>query len=225
MLAVPDQVGDPRHRAVLVHDLADDARGRETGQSGEVDRRLGLPRALQHTTRARAQREDMAGLDEVVGGRGRVDRDLDRVGPVVGGDAGRHTLARLDRDGERRAERSLVLVRHLAQAELLAALGREAEADQATAVRRHEVHGLGRDELRRDREIAFVLAVLVVDDDHEPARPDLLDRFLDGGEDGARCLGAHTAHRTPTVDVLYACRTTGAGAGARRTWRARRPRG
>ena len=104
---------------------------------------------------------------------------------------GRDAFAGLDRDRERGAEGRLVLVRHLAQPELLAPLGREAEADQPAPVRRHEVDGLGRDELRRDREVALVLAVLVVDDDDEPSRADLLDRLLDGREDGAGCLGAH----------------------------------
>ena len=47
-----------------------------------------------------------------------MDRDLDRVAAVGGGDAGRHAFARLDRDGERRAERRLVVVGHRPQAEL-----------------------------------------------------------------------------------------------------------
>ncbi len=224
MLAVPDQVGDAGHRAVLVHDLADDAGGGEPGEPREVDGGLGLSRALQDAARARAEREDVAGLDEVVRRRGRVDRDLDRVGPVVGRDPGRDALARLDRDGERGAERRLVLVGHLAQAELLAPLGREAEADQPPPVGRHEVDRLGRDELRGDREVALVLAILVVDDDHEPARADLLDRLLDGREDGVGCLGAH-----PRIVPRRATRPTalarGPRAGARRTSRARRPRG
>ena len=111
--------------------------------------------------------------------------------PVVGGDAGRHTLTGLDRDREGSPERGLVLVGHLAQAELLAPLRCQAEADQPTAVGRHEVHRLGSHELRGDREVALVLAVLVVDDDHEPARSDLLDRLFDGRETVSGCLGAH----------------------------------
>ena len=129
------------------------------------------------------------------GGRGGVDGDLDRPRPVGGGDAGRDAVARLDRDRERRAERRLVLVGHLAQAELVAALWREAQADQPAAVGRHEVDRVGRHELRRDRQVALVLAVLVVDDDDEPARPDLLDRLLDRGERAGLRLGggAHPA--------------------------------
>ena len=112
---------------------------------------------------------------------------------------GRDAVARLDRDRERRAELRLVLVGHLAEPELVAALGGQAEADQPAAVRRHEVDGVGRDELRGDREVALVLAVLVVDDDDEAARADLVDRLLDGGE-GARLGLGHArspGHRNP----------------------------
>ena len=48
-------------------------------------------------------------------------------------------------------------------------LRRQAQADQAAAVRGHEVDGLGRHELGGDGEVALVLAVLVVDHDHELA--------------------------------------------------------
>ena len=113
-----------------------------------------------------------------------IDRDLNRVRPVMGGDTGRHALACLDRDRERGTERRLVHVRHLTQTELVAALGCQAEADQPAAVRRHEVDRLRRDELGGDREITLVLAVRVVADDDETARADLLDRLLDAGERG-----------------------------------------
>ena len=59
-------------------------------------------------------------------------------------------------------------------------------------MRGHEVDRLGRRELRRDREIALVLAVGVVDDDDELALADVLDRLLDRRERallgrGSRC--------------------------------------
>ena len=146
--------------------------------------------------------------------RARVDRDLDRARAVVRGDPGRDALARLDRDGEGGPERRLVLVGHLAQAELVAALLGQAEADEAARVRDHEVDRLGRGELGRDREVALVLAVLVVDDDDEAALADLLDRLLDGGE-GA--FGAGAAAIVTAASYR--------GAAFRRTWRARRSRG
>jgi hypothetical protein len=49
----------------------------------------------------------------------------------------------------------------------------------------HEVDGLRGCELRRNGEVALVLAVGRVDDDHELALADVLDRLFDRGE-GAR---------------------------------------
>ena len=106
LAAVLDEVVHPRHRAVVVHHLADHARRREPRQAGQVDGGLGLPGALEHPALLGLQREDVAGLDEVTGAGGRVDRGLDRAGTVVGGDAGGDALAGLDRDGERRLERA-----------------------------------------------------------------------------------------------------------------------
>ena len=49
------------HRAVLVHHLAQHAAGREAGEPGQIDRRLGLAAALEHPARAGPQREHVAG--------------------------------------------------------------------------------------------------------------------------------------------------------------------
>ena len=53
---------------------------------------------------------------------------------------------------------------------------------EPTGVRRHEIDRIGRRELRRDRQVALVLAILVVDDDDHPALADVLDRLLDRRE-------------------------------------------
>ena len=84
----------------------------------------------------------MAGLHEVPRPALGVDRDLDRVRAVVRGDAGRDAVARLDRDRERRFERRLVLGRHQVEAELVAALGRQRQADQPAPLLGHEVDRL-----------------------------------------------------------------------------------
>ena len=191
-LAVRNEVGHAGHRPVLVHDLADDAGRVEAGETGEVDRRLGLPGALEHSSRPRPQREHVAGLDEVVRALGRIDGHLDRARPVGRRDAGGDAFASLDRDRERRLEGRLVVVGHRLQAELGAPLRAEAEADEAPAVRGHEVDRLRRGELRGDGEVALVLPVGRVDDHHELPLADVLDRLLDGGERGLRVdLRAH----------------------------------
>ncbi len=80
--------------------------------------------------------------------------------------------------------------RHEIEPELVAALGLHRQADEPAALAGHEVDDLGRRELRGDREVALVLAVLVVaDDDHAPCL-DVCDRVLDGRERGC---GLHRA--------------------------------
>ena len=71
---------------------------------------------------------------------------------------------------------------HLRQIELGEPLFRHRHADQAAAVLGHEVDRLRRDLLRRDGQIAFVLAIFVVDDDDHLAVADGLDRVLDRRE-------------------------------------------
>src|SRR5829696_369003 len=53
-------------------------------------------------------------------------------------------------------------------------------------MRSHEVDRVGGDELGGHREVALVLAVLRVADDHHLAVADVLDRFLDRAERGIR---------------------------------------
>ncbi len=43
-----DEVGQPRHGAVVVHDLADHAGGIESGKTRKIDGRLGMAGAHQH---------------------------------------------------------------------------------------------------------------------------------------------------------------------------------
>ena len=62
-----------------------------------------------------------------------VDRDLDRVGAVVGGDPGADPAGGLDRDREGGLQRRLVLRRHQVEAEPFAALARSAPGRSARA--------------------------------------------------------------------------------------------
>ena len=64
---------------------------------------------------------------------------------------------------------------HHRQLEPLDLLLGEREADEAPAVGRHEVDGVGRDELGGHRQVALVLAILVVDEDDHLAGADVGD--------------------------------------------------
>ena len=74
----------------------------------------------------------------------------------------------------------LVLGRHELESELLDAVRRHRQADQAAAVPRHEIDDHGLAFLRGNDEIAFVLAVLVVDEDEHAAVTGVFDHLLDG---------------------------------------------
>ena len=176
--------GSPRHLAVAFHDLTDHGAGLQTGQTAEVNGRLGLAGADERAAVARAQREHVPGRDEIIGCCVRVHQHLHGSGPIRGGDSGRHARARLDRDGERRPQRGGVgaLIDHQPQAEPVEALAVHRHADQPAAVGSHEIDRLRGRELRRDRQIALVLAILVVGDDQRFAVGERLDRFLDGTE-------------------------------------------
>jgi hypothetical protein len=62
-----------------------------------------------------------------------------------------------------------VALHHERQVELVGPFCGERGTDQARRVAHEERHGLRRGVLRGDDEIALVLTVLVVDDDHHPA--------------------------------------------------------
>ncbi len=74
-----------------------------------------------------------------------------------------------------------VVLGHQRQAELLDPLARQRQADQAARMLGHEVDRFGRRPLRRDHEVALVLAVLVVDEDEHPTLAGFLDDVLGRG--------------------------------------------
>src|SRR5579875_2108999 len=188
--AVLGQVGYPRHRPVVVHDLTDHAGGDEARQPRQVNRRLRLSDALERSSGLGLQREHVSGLHQLPRAGLRVYRHLNGARAVRCGDAGADAGTRLDGDGERRLERRFVLGGHEVETELLAALGCQRKADQPPPLLGHEVDGLGRHELGGHRQIALVLAILVVADHHHLALADVLDRLLDRRE-----WALHRCHR------------------------------
>src|SRR5579863_95059 len=185
--AVPGQVGDASHGAVVVHDLAYHPGRYQTCKPCEVDRRLRLPDSLERPTRPGLEREHVPRLYQLTRAGLGIDRHLNRASPVGCGYAGADPRACFDGDRERCLERRLVLCRHQIEAELVAALRGQRQADQAASLLGHEVDRLGSDELGGHRQIALVLAVLVVADHHHLALADVLDRVLDRRERALDC--------------------------------------
>ena len=156
--------------------------GIEARQARQVHAGFGLAGAHQHAAVACAQRENVPGAGQVAGLAARVDGSQDGAGAVRRGDAGGDALARVDGLAEGGAEVGGVLRGHQRQAQVVAAGGGKAQADQAAPVRRHEIDDFRRDFLGRDGEIAFVLAVLVVNHHQDASGADLLNGFGNGRE-------------------------------------------
>ncbi len=66
--------------------------------------------------------------------------------------------------------------------ELIEPIGHHGEANEPAAVSRHEVDGVWRDAIGGHREVAFVLAVLIVHDDDHLARGNRRDGAFDARE-------------------------------------------
>src|SRR5262249_1480830 len=178
-----NKVWKPRHGAVVVHDLADDSGGIKPGKPRKIDGGLSVAGANEHAALLGDEREHMAGSHNVAIVLGRIDGDGNGVGAVMRRDAGRHAFARFDRYGEGRGMPDAVRARHHLEMELLGALGCERKANQPAAVLCHEVDGVWRRHLRGNDEVAFVFALLGIDQDEHAAVARVLDHLLDGREE------------------------------------------
>ncbi|MCY1450942.1 hypothetical protein D9M71_677830 [compost metagenome] len=120
------------------------------------------------------------------------------MGAVIGRDAGGDTLGRLDADGEVGLELRGIGLHHRRQAQVGGALAGERQAHQAAAVGDHEVDVRRLDQLGGHDQVAFVLAVFVIDDDHHAAQADVLEDLGDGSEIHARvsCTWGATSRST-----------------------------
>ena len=78
--------------------------------------------------------------------------------------------------------RRLVVTDHLLQAKLTTAIVGQGQANQAARVADHEVDGFRRDMLGRHDQVAFVLAIFLINQDDHAASLQLRDDFFNGGE-------------------------------------------
>ena len=122
------------------------------------------------------------GRAQVVRTRARIDGGEDGRRAIRGGDARARRPLRVDRHVERVSNRVVFCWTIGGMSSSVEPFLRHRDADQPPAVRGHEVDDLRRDLLRRYGQIAFVLAILIVDDDDHLAVANRLDRVLDGGE-------------------------------------------
>ena len=184
------QIGPPGHGAVVLHDLAEHASGRQAGQPRQVHRSFGLSTADEHAAFARDERKDVPRSHEIPGRRRGRHCRADGRRPVCGADAGGHAPGRLDRDGERRLKGRFVVADHQGQVELARLVRRQRQADEPPAVGGHEVDGFRRRFFSGQDEIALVLAVLVVGEDDHPPRAKVVQGALDAIDALATAGGA-----------------------------------
>ena len=172
--------------------------GLQPGEARQIDRGLGLAGAHQHAA-LRARAAETCGRDAP--GRRRW---------IVGSMATRMVWARsaAEMPVVTPSRASMVTVNAVPkrdefccvmrkQTQMVGALFGEREADEAAPVAGHEVDGLGRDVLGGQREVALVLAVLVVDHDDHAAGADLLDR--------AGHVGERASMRSEGASVMSYC--------------------
>jgi len=139
----------------------------------------------QRAALARHQRKNVPRRDDVGGTLCGVDRRGDGPRPIGSGDAGRDTLARLDRLSESRAVARAIASDHRLELELLGASAGERETNKAAAVAGHEVHRVRRRHLRGDHEVALVLALFGVDEHDHAAIAHVLEDLRDRGQAAA----------------------------------------
>ena len=200
-----DQVWNASHLAVVAHDFADNAGRLKAGQASEVDGGFSLPGANQNAAPPGTQREDVARANEIGSGRFGVDGSTDGVSAVGGGNAGSNAFAGFNGLREGGAEARRILLRHRKEPQVIGSFFSQRKADKPAPVAGHEVDGFGSDVLRRERQVAFVLAVFVVDNHHHAAGADFRNGARDVGErglEGAFALGHRNSFHSRRLGAL-----------------------
>ncbi len=174
-----DQIGQTRHRAVVLEHFANHRCRLKPGQLGEIATGFGMSGAHQHATFACDDREGVSRHHEI--GRLGVARHrrLHGACAILRRDARRHAFSGFDRGRECGAVRARIVVCHLHQTELAGACFGDRQADETACVRHHEIDRLRRHVVGGQDDIAFVFAIFIVNqNDHAPGA-DFNDDFLD----------------------------------------------
>ena len=155
------EVRQPGHVAVRPHDFADYPCRRQTGQAREVHGSFGMAGALQHAAGARRKREDMAGAGKVARHSLFIQQHLDGVRPIIGADAGGHSMTGIHRLGKSRAH----IVGLMGDGRARDVQLRQTLGGHGNLIRRghgrHEINGAWRN-LGGSHPIAFVLAAFII---------------------------------------------------------------
>ena len=169
------QLWHARHGAVLVQYFDECRRRLQSGQSCQVDGRLGVSGPPQHALVLGVEGVDVAGAPEVRRLAVGVGQCTDGRSAVVGADACSATFQQVHGDGERCAQHRRVLLHLVGQLQFACTTDGDGCAEHAAPVLQHEVHLLRCDGFGGSDEVALVLAVFVVHNDDEFALSEVLD--------------------------------------------------
>ncbi len=170
-----DQIRQTGHGSVLLHDLADDSGGIESGKLGEIDSRLGMPSAAEHPPVLGLEREDMAGLDEIAGERVGVGKNAYRRGAVFHADASGSSRSGIDRYGEVGFEKLAVPRDHSLKPKAVGAFGCDRHTDKSASELHHEIDGGWSHFGSGHDQVPFIFAVGIVGHDDHSAALDVCD--------------------------------------------------
>jgi len=165
------------HRTVVIHNLADDTGWFQPCKPGQIDRPFRLAGSHEYTAASAPEREHVARPNKIVGFGVRPDGCEYGCRAVGRGNARGDTVPGFDRNSECRPELRCVVGHHRPEVELLASCRCQRQTYQPTTVRRHKVHGFRRDPLGGHHQIAFVLAILVVDQNDHPTAANIFKYF------------------------------------------------
>ena len=133
--------------------------------------------AAEHAFRHRLQWENMAGLDEIIGGSRGISQEPDGQSAVGGGNAGGDSFSGIDADGEGGFVALAVAASHLREHQLFRALGGEGRTNQAASMDRHKINHRGSTQGGGTGEIGFVFTRWIIGDDDQPTGGEFCDNF------------------------------------------------
>ena len=181
------QILPPGHCAVVAHDLADAARGRDAGKTAEIHGRFRMSPAHQDTPRAGNDREYVPGPRQVFRPALCICQSSKRGGAIRRGNSGGRAADPIDALGEGRAvQRSSLLADLNSQVETLRDRGIYCAADQAAGLPRHQVDVAFGGVHCCHHEVSLPFAIRVVRHDDHVSPAQLFDRALDRALDSVR---------------------------------------
>ena len=168
---VPDgellQLRQPRHAAVLVHNLADHPRRIGPGGLAQVHHRLGMPRPGQHAAVRSPQREHMPRMDEIRRLRRRVNQRAYGGAAVVRRNARGGAPLVVHRSGESGGlRRAGVAAAEQGDVQFVQPRRQHWHTHQPPRVGYHKGDGRRGGMLGEQKQVAFVFAALIVNHNH-----------------------------------------------------------